>query len=179
MGKRQAIGSMGGPSRFEGQNLNQIGWPDIIFNMGMGRQDLSNNQIGWECFNRTHIIIEHYWTELYRVEPHDPVSDPVFFAEARRRMAVEPTTTGIHSGLRLHRATRLWHFGRTIVPNLFPFYGCHLMSWLQGFPRSETWTRVITALLEPWRCRWISKISSLRQVAYGTYSVYILNVINC
>ena len=43
------------------------------------------------------------WTELYRVEPHDPVSDPVsdpvFFAEARRRMAVEPTTTGIHSGL--------------------------------------------------------------------------------
>ena len=49
------------------------------------------------------------------------------------------------------------------------------MSWLlQGFPRSEawTWTRVITALLEPWRCRWTSKISSLRQVAYGTYSVY-------
>ena len=57
MGKRQAIGSIGGHG-FEGQNLNGIGWPDIIFKMGMGRQDLSNNQIGWECFNQAYI--EHY-----------------------------------------------------------------------------------------------------------------------
>ena len=55
--KRQAIGSIGGHG-FEGQNLNGIGWPDIIFKMGMGRQDLSNNQIGWECFNQAYI--EHY-----------------------------------------------------------------------------------------------------------------------
>lgn len=41
MGKRQAIGSMGGHG-FEGQNLIiGFGWPDIIFKMGMGRQNLS------------------------------------------------------------------------------------------------------------------------------------------
>ena len=58
MGKRQAIGSIGGHG-FEGQNLNiGIGWPDIIFKMGMGRQVLSNNQIGWEGFNQAYI--EHY-----------------------------------------------------------------------------------------------------------------------
>lgn len=54
---------------------------------------LSNNQIGWECFNRTRFrllkINEHYWTEFYRVEPHDLVSDPVFFAEAGCRKVVE------------------------------------------------------------------------------------------
>ena len=58
--KRQAIGRISGHG-FEGQNLNGFGWPDISghhLQSGYGRQDLSNNQIGWEGFNQAYI--EHY-----------------------------------------------------------------------------------------------------------------------
>ena len=135
----------------------------------------SNRQDKWAWirgrFQPGHI----YWTLLKHIEPHDPV----FFAEARRRMAVEPTTTGIHSGLH-HRATKpCWTFWSANSPQPFPILrvrvsfglGCSKDSLDPKLGLGHGLSRLCWSLgdaAEPPRYPvWIR----LRLVAYGTYSV--------
>ena len=194
MGKRQAIGSMGGHG-FEGQNLNiGFGWPDIIFKMGMGRQNLSkyyqtirlggNVSTGhgsdyWRLMNTSLNRVIPSWTTWSRVWSR--VFCGSWMSDGGGTWWNQPLGfIQVYNGLH-HRATRLWTFWSGHSPQPFPILSVSLVlaPRIPSIRNLDTgYHGFVGALAMPLNLQNIqfeSGWSKSRMV----HTVYILNVINC